>query len=244
MKKKTIPGKEVEPDQASFYRYNGEIHFTADGTSYVGDLVIPVAARFIVIFSHGIGSSRHSVRNHKVAHLLNKKKIATLLVSLDKVEESLFNHGHSIQYLVNHLRAITRWVRHDSLTHHLAIGYFGASAGAAVALAAAAHEKGIVSAVVCRGGRPDLAMTELDKVDMPVLLLIGSKDDDGIAMNEWAAEHLHSHAEIKIIDGASHLFEEKGKLREVADIASDWFRIHMTEEHERSLETMRTMRLA
>jgi len=87
-------------------------------------------------------------------------------------------------------------------------------------------------------------MTELDKVDLPVLLLIGSRDDDGIAINEWASEHLHSHAEVRIIDGASHLFEEKGKLREVADIASQWFFAHLVEEHERSQDNARQFRLA
>lgn len=229
---------------ASTFRYNGEIHFTADGSSYVGDLMVPMHARFIVIFSHGIGSSRHSVRNRKVAHFLNKKNIATLLVSLEKVEESLYIHGHSIQYLVDHLRAITRWVHHDSLTHHLAIGYFGASTGAAVALAAAAHEKGTVSAVVCRGGRPDLALEELGKVDIPVLFLVGSRDKEGLALNEWASEHLHCYNETKIINDASHLFEERGKLKEVADIAAEWFRDYLPGKHEKTLETARALRLS
>ena len=220
MKKKLV--KSEEPTQSSPYKYNSEIHFSADGNHYVGDLTIPTYARMIVIFSHGIGSSRHSVRNHKVAYYLNKRGVATLLVSLETVDQSLFSHGHKIQYLVDHLRAITRWVRHNTLTHTLAIAYFGASTGAAIALAAAAHEKGIVSGVVCRGGRPDLAMEELRRVQIPVLLIVGSNDPEGLELNEWAAAHLGRAGEIMVIEGASHLFEERRKLKEVAFITADW----------------------
>ncbi|MFI5135276.1 MAG: dienelactone hydrolase family protein [Chitinophagales bacterium] len=241
MKKQITVNPREEENTKESYKYNGEIRFTADGSIYVGDLVIPTHARTIIIFSHGIGSSRHSVRNHKVAHYLNKKNIATLLVSLEKVDESLFRHGLSIEYLVDHLRAITRWVHHNLLTHHLAIGYFGASTGAAIALAAAAHEKGTVDAVVCRGGRPDLAMEELEKVSMPVLLIVGSEDKEGIALNEFASEHLNTQKELRIVDGASHLFEERGKLKVVANLAADWYHTHLLEEHERALETIRAV---
>jgi len=241
MKKQITFNTQEEINADESFKYNGEIRFTADGSSYVGDLVIPIHARTIVVFSHGIGSSRHSVRNHKVAHYLNKKNIATLLVSLEKVDDSLYRHGLSIDYLVDHLRAITRWVHHNMLTHHLAIGYFGASTGAAVALAAAAHEKGTVGAVVCRGGRPDLAMEDLEKVGMPVLLIVGSEDKEGVAINELALEHLKTLKEIKVVNGATHLFEERGKLKIVADLAAEWFHSHLLVEHERALESLRAI---
>lgn len=237
MKKKQI--KLPEPGQTPLFRYEGEVRFSADGNHYVGDLVIPMHARMIVIFSHGIGSSRHSVRNHKVAHYLNKHQIATLLVSLETVEQQLFSHGHKIQYLVDHLRAITRWVRHSTLTHTLNIAYFGASTGAAIALAAAAHEKGIVSGVICRGGRPDLAMDDLKKVQLPVLLVVGSDDTEGIELNEWAALHLGRAGEVVIVEGASHLFEERGKLKEVARITSAWLNQVMKKEEEAPVSVAR-----
>lgn len=237
MKKQQV--KTEEPGQAPMYRYNGEIHFTADGNHYVGDLVIPPHARMIVLFSHGIGSSRHSVRNHKVAYYLNKQSIATLLVSLETVDQSLFSHGHRLGYLVDHLRAITRWVRHNSLTHTLSISYFGASTGAAIALAAAAHEKGTVAGVICRGGRPDLALDELRKVQIPVLMIVGSEDGEGIELSEWAASHLGRAGEVIIVNGASHLFEERGKLKEVARLSSEWLAKVLKKEEELPMEVVR-----
>jgi dienelactone hydrolase len=174
------------------------------------------------------GSSRHSIRNTRVAHYLNEQNIATLLVSLETIDESLMHHGRSIQYLVDHLTAVTKWVRKSPLTRDLNVGYFGSSTGAAVALAAVARGKKFADTVVCRGGRPDLVIEELHKVQIPVLLIVGADDKEGIALNELAFDHLKCRKEMKIVQGASHLFEEKGKLKEVALMAGKWFHHHLT----------------
>ena len=193
-----------------------------------GDLVIPENATGIVVFSHGSGSSRFSSRNRMVAELLQKQNIATFLFDLlteeeDRVYESRFN----IDLLTNRLIETTQWLLENGDTKKLAIGYFGASTGAASALRAAAYFKKNIKAVVSRGGRPDLAITELPQVTAPTLLIVGGLDVSVITMNKMAYDQLESTKDMKIVEGATHLFEEPGKLLEVADLAIDWYKKYL-----------------
>lgn len=195
-----------------------------------GDLVIPENATGIVVFSHGSGSSRFSSRNRMVAELVQKQNIATFLFDLlteeeDRVYESRFN----IDLLANRLIETTQWLMENEDTKRLAIGYFGASTGAASALRAAAHFKEAIKAVVSRGGRPDLTITELPQVTAPTLLIVGALDVPVIAMNKMAYDQLESIKDMKIVEGATHLFEEPGKLLEVADLAIDWYKKYLTQ---------------
>jgi putative phosphoribosyl transferase len=193
-----------------------------------GDLVIPENATGIVVFSHGSGSSRFSSRNRMVAELLQKQNIATFLFDLlteeeDRVYESRFN----IDLLTNRLIETTQWLLENGDTKKLAIGYFGASTGAASALRAAAYFKKTIKAVVSRGGRPDLAITELPQVTAPTLLIVGGLDVPVITMNKMAYDQLESTKDMKIVEGATHLFEEPEKLLEVADLAIDWYKKYL-----------------
>lgn len=195
-----------------------------------GDLVIPENATGIVVFSHGSGSSRFSSRNRMVAELVQKQNIATFLFDLlteeeDRVYESRFN----IDLLANRLIETTQWLMENEDTKSLAIGYFGASTGAASALRAAAHFKEAIKAVVSRGGRPDLTITELPQVTAPTLLIVGALDVPVITMNKMAYDQLESTKDMKIVEGATHLFEEPGKLLEVADLAIDWYKKYLTQ---------------
>lgn len=194
-----------------------------------GDLVIPENATGIVVFSHGSGSSRFSSRNKMVAELVQKQNIATFMFDLlteeeDRIYESRFN----IDLLANRLIETTQWLMENEDTKSLAIGYFGASTGAASALRAAAHFKEAIKAVVSRGGRPDLTITELPQVTAPTLLIVGGLDVPVISMNKMAYDQLESIKDMKIVEGATHLFEEPGKLLEVADLAIDWYKKYLT----------------
>ncbi|MEU5995325.1 dienelactone hydrolase family protein [Spirillospora sp. NPDC047418] len=195
-----------------------------------GDLSIPDGATGVVLFAHGSGSSRLSPRNRAVAEGLNAAGIGTLLIDLltqheDEVDRVTAALRFDIELLTLRLiGAIDRLA--DGLesaphTAGLPIGLFGASTGAAAALAAAAARPRI-GAVVSRGGRPDLAGPSLPRVQAPVLLIVGGRDPEVLALNEKAAEHL-DRSEIHIVSGATHLFEEPGALEEVTMQAADWF---------------------
>jgi dienelactone hydrolase len=192
-----------------------------------GNLTVPNEPDILVIFSHGSGSSRFSPRNNHVAGILNKNNIATLLTDLlteneDKDYENRFN----IDLLTERLISVTNYVSELSDLKNLPLGYFGASTGAASALKAAARLSKI-NAVVSRGGRPDLANSKLMEVKAPTLLIVGGFDTDVIIMNEHAYSKLKCEKEIVIVKGATHLFEETGKLDEVADLAMSWFKNHL-----------------
>ncbi len=194
-----------------------------------GDLVIPENATGIVVFSHGSGSSRFSSRNRMVAELIQKQNIATFMFDLlteeeDHITENRFN----IDLLANRLIETTQWLMENEDTKSLAIGYFGASTGAASALRAAAHFGKTIKAVVSRGGRPDLTIADLPLVTAPTLLIMGGLDVPVITMNKMAYDQLESIKDMKIIEGATHLFEEPGKLLEVADLAIDWYKKYLT----------------
>lgn len=196
-----------------------------------GDLTIPPDARGTVLFAHGSGSSRHSPRNRYVAGVLNGAGLATLLLDLltpeeERVDVVTREHRFDIVLLAERLGGATRWLEQEEGTHALAVGYFGASTGAAAALvAAAAHPE--VRAVVSRGGRPDLAGAALPHVQAPTLLIVGSRDEQVIALNEQARAAMPAPVKLEIIPGATHLFEEPGTLERVAELASAWFVRHM-----------------
>lgn len=197
-----------------------------------GRLVIPQDAQGLVLFAHGSGSGRMSPRNQHVARLLEDQGLATLLVDLLTAEEEAldnltrqfrFNIGMLTQRLVD----IVDWIAQQSSTRALRIGCFGASTGAAAALAAAAERPGLVHAVVSRGGRPDMAGPFLPLVRAPTLLIVGGKDELVIELNREALEKLTSEKKLVIVPDATHLFEEPGTLDEVARLAADWFADHL-----------------
>lgn len=188
-----------------------------------GELTMPPEAKGIVIFSHGSGSSRFSSRNKWVAGQLLQHHIGTLLFDLLTEEEDMhYSNRFNIPMLSDRLVAVTEWLEAMPVAGGCGIGYFGASTGAASALNAAAILPQ-VKAVVSRGGRPDMAMRMLPLVRVPVLLIVGSLDYEVIELNRKAYDALNCEKQLKIIDGATHLFEEPGTLAKVADEAILWF---------------------
>jgi putative phosphoribosyl transferase len=192
-----------------------------------GELVIPENAIGLVLFSHGSGSSRFSPRNNVVAEILRKKRIGTLLFDLLTIgEDTIYSSRFDIELLSHRLIEATKWVKRQDACKNLDIGYFGASTGAASALNAAAELGDHIRAIVSRGGRPDLALDQIEKVKAPVLLIVGGNDEPVISMNKMAFDKLKCEKELKIIPGATHLFEEEGKLNEVAKISANWFQTY------------------
>lgn len=197
-----------------------------------GILRIPAGARGIVVFAHGSGSSRFSSRNQAVAKHLNQAGLATLLFDLLTAEEHQRDQQtrelrFDIPLLSKRLAEAVRWLADQSDTRELVPGLFGSSTGAAAALIAATEEPERVKAVVSRGGRPDLAGDALPKVKAPSLLIVGGLDTQVIEMNRDAASQLSCEHQVKIVEGATHLFEEPGKLEEVQELAADWFKNHL-----------------
>lgn len=189
-----------------------------------GKLIIPENAIGLVIFSHGSGSSHLSPRNNFVAVLLQQKGLATLLFDLlTEEEDRIYENRFNIDLLTKRLIAVTQWVQQQEETKDLPIGYFGASTGAASALRAAAFFDQEIKAVVSRGGRPDMALQDINKVTAPTLLIVGGLDEVVIGLNEKAYQKLQCERKLEIIPRASHLFEETGKLQEVADTSANWF---------------------
>lgn len=197
-----------------------------------GDLNLPEGSRAVVLFAHGSGSSRRSSRNRYVASSLNEAKLATLLIDLltpdeDAIDAHTARLRFDIDLLAERLVEATAWLTQDFDTRHLPIGFFGASTGAAAALVAAAERPDVVSAVVSRGGRPDLAGPALTRVRAPTLLIVGGNDFQIIQLNRAALAQLRCEKELVIVPGATHLFEEPGALGEVARLAREWFRRHL-----------------
>ncbi|MBL6750249.1 MAG: dienelactone hydrolase family protein [Nevskia sp.] len=200
-----------------------------DATVY-GDLAVPPQARGLVVFVHGSGSSRHSSRNRFVAEQLQQRGFATLLFDLLTEEEDRdYTRRFDIPLLTRRLLDVTAAVRSGTLLPGpLPIGYFGASTGAAAALNGAAEPGAQVCAVVSRGGRPDLAMAQLAQVRAPTLLIVGGDDHDVLRLNQSAYARLAGTRKLAVVPGATHLFEEPGKLEQVARLAGDWFVRHCT----------------
>ena len=189
-----------------------------------GILHIPDHAKGLILFSHGSGSSRLSPRNNYVASLLQRANFGTFLFDLltDK-EDQTYENRFNIELLTDRLIEVTEWIRMQYDTTDLSLGYFGASTGAASALIAASEFGTVIKAVVSRGGRPDLAMSFLGQVISPTLLIVGGDDRGVIELNRLALSKLTSIKKLEIVRGATHLFEEPGKLEKVAVLAKEWF---------------------
>lgn len=193
-----------------------------------GDLALPGMPFGVVLFAHGSGSGRLSPRNRYVAHRLNRAGLATLLLDLlTPAEESDRTNVFDVPLLAARLAHATRWIRSRPETASLPLGYFGASTGSAAALWAAAEPDATVAAVVSRGGRPDLAAERLRAVRAPTLLIVGGDDRVVLRLNEEALELLPGERRLTVVPGATHLFEEPGTLEQVAELAAEWFRMHL-----------------
>jgi len=197
----------------------------AGSVTLYGNLTIPQSARAVVLFAHGSGSSRHSPRNRYVARVLNEVKLATLLIDLLTLHEEVVDARTAhlrfdIDLLAERLVDATDWLTQFPDTKGFPIGYFGASTGAAAALAAAAVRPDAVGAIVSRAGRPDLAGAALPRVRAPTLLIVGEDDEQVLELNR-------TEKQLAIVPGATHLFEEPGALDEVARLARKWFQRHL-----------------
>ncbi|MFJ8722430.1 dienelactone hydrolase family protein [Streptomyces sp. NPDC093269] len=197
-----------------------------------GDLVVPGNVPAVILFAHGSGSSRLSVRNRAAAAELHKAGLGTLLLDLlsereEREDAATARHRFDIPMLSRRLVAALEWLAQEPNTRNLPAGLFGASTGAAAALMAAAEQPERVYAVVSRGGRPDLAGDALERVTAPVLLVAGGADEAVLGLNREAAERLSAPHEIHVVPGATHLFPEPGALEEVAEVAGQWFLDHL-----------------
>ena len=213
-----------------------EVTVTADGVRLGGRLTLPDAATGVVAFAHGSGSSRHSTRNRFVAAGLHRAGLGTLLFDLlTDEEEADRGNVFDIALLAGRLLAATRRLREEPGVEGLAIGYFGASTGAAAALWAAADPAADAAArpaaVVSRGGRPDLAGPRLPAVTAPTLLIVGGADDLVLGLNRDAQARLRCENRLEVVPRATHLFEEPGTLERVTELARDWFTDHMAPAH-------------
>ncbi len=221
-----------------------EVTIECGGVWLNGNLAVPKDATGIVLFVHGSGSSRHSPRNRFVARTLQAEGMATLLFDLltqeeERVDQVTAQHRFDIQLLADRLIGATQWVMLYPELVEMKIGYFGASTGAAAALIAAAEHPHAISAVVSRGGRPDLGGDALQHVQAPTLLIVGGEDTAVIEMNREALAKLGCPLKkLVIVPGATHLFEEPGTLEEVAGIAAEWFALHLSTEQRKPKVSM------
>jgi putative phosphoribosyl transferase len=203
-----------------------EVTIPVGKTEVAGQLIIPKGAQQVVIFAHGSGSSRFSPRNQMVAGFLQQRKLGTFLFDLLTKEEDIdYNNRFNIELLAQRLLTATEWLQGRENTQGLYYSYFGASTGAAAALIAASL-KPQITAVVSRGGRPDLAMESLASVKSPTLLIVGSKDHDVLQLNHQAFDRLTAQKQLVEVEGATHLFEEPGAMEEVCRLAANWFEDH------------------
>jgi len=197
----------------------------SDGVALPGDLTIPGQAIAVVVFAHGSGSSRRSPRNVRVADRLHREGLGTLLFDLlTDAEAEDRRKVFDIELLARRLGAAVGWVR--SGLDGLPVGLFGASTGAAAALVVAAGTPNI-TAIVSRGGRPDLAGEALERVTAPTLLIVGGRDRQVLELNRAAQARMRCETRLEIVPGATHLFEEPGGLDRVAELAAAWFTDHV-----------------
>ena len=205
-----------------------DVQIPAEAGDLEGRLVIPENAIGVVAFAHGSGSSRHSPRNRAVAEGLHEQSLATLLFDLLTPEEhetdvETREFRFDIPRLADRLSQAVDWLSQQDETAGLPIGLFGASTGAAAALITAADRPEKVQAIVSRGGRPDLADQALPRVQAPTLLIVGGRDEQVLELNRQASQQMSAPAQIEVVAGATHLFEEPGKLEEVTRLAGEWF---------------------
>lgn len=216
-----------------------ELAIQVDGSVLHGTLSLPRGQPLgLVIFAHGSGSSRFSSRNRFVANVLNEANLATLLFDLLTEEESVVDQVDSrlrfnIPMLAQRLSGVVNWAQSDPMLQMLRVGLFGASTGAAAALMTAAQLPDMVAAVVSRGGRPDLADQALTRVQAPTLLIVGGQDHPVLEMNRHAAARMVAQVHTSIVPHATHLFEERGALEQVAELARDWFVQHLSGAQQR-----------
>jgi putative phosphoribosyl transferase len=208
------------------------VRVSTDSVVLEGNLAVPDSARGVVLFAHGSGSGRHSPRNRYVARMLREDGLATLLIDLltaaeEEVDLQTRHLRFDIGLLAERLGGATEWFAWNPDTRNLRVGYFGASTGAGAALVAATEHPESVSAIVSRGGRPDLAGAALPRVAAPTLLIVGGNDFPVIDMNQEALEQMRTEKRLEIVPGATHLFEEPGALEQVARLAADWFVRHL-----------------
>lgn len=211
---------------------NMMLQIPAGDVTLAGDLEVPENARGLVLFAHGSGSSRRSPRNQAVAETLRESRLATLLFDLltpdEEVEEAYSAHlRFDIEMLSLRLALVTEAIASDPRSGNLGLGYFGASTGGAAALRAAAGLGSIIGAIVSRGGRPDLAGEALAYVTAPTLLIVGERDEEVLRLNEQAYAQLACEKSLAVVPRATHLFQERGALEEVARLAAEWFRKHL-----------------
>lgn len=205
------------------------VEIAADAVDLPGDLTPAAGSSGIVLFAHGSGSSRHSPRNRMVARDFQEAGLGTLLFDLltpeeEQVDERSRRHRFDIPLLASRLISATDWLLRQPAGRERAIGYFGASTGAAAALVAAAERPNVVSAVVSRGGRPDLAGAALSRVRAATLLIVGGADYPVLPLNKAALDQIAApDKRLEVVAGATHLFEEPGALEVVAHLATAWF---------------------
>jgi putative phosphoribosyl transferase len=193
---------------------------------------VPAEPQGLVLFAHGSGSSRLSPRNRSVAGVLEDARLATVLFDLLSEEEALERANvFDIGLLASRMADAVAWARGQPALTDLPLGFFGASTGAAAALVAASRLGEAVSAVVSRGGRPDLAGARtLRDVSAPTLLIVGGRDDTVLELNRHALAELGGESRLEVVAGATHLFEEAGALERVAELATGWFVTHLAHE--------------
>lgn len=219
-------------------KFSRTIEVTVEDKILLGELCIPADSSSLVIFSHGSGSNRLSKRNYFVAKKLQEKQISTLLFDLlTKEEDEKYENRFNIDLLTTRLIAVTNYIRSLPECGEMQIGYFGASTGAASALKAAAALPDKIKAVVSRGGRPDLAMGILTRVKAPTLLIVGDLDFEVLFLNSQVYKTLTCPKKLDVIIGATHQFEEPGKLDEVASHALQWFSTHLSKIKSIKLQT-------
>jgi putative phosphoribosyl transferase len=205
-----------------------EVEVQAGPVLLCGHLTVPEVLRGLVVFAHGSGSSRHSPRNRFVAAVLNESGLGTLLLDLLMPhEEFVRTQVFDVELLADRLSEVTRWLRSQPEADDVGVGYFGASTGAGAALRAAAHPDADINAVVSRGGRPDLAGPHLAEVRAPTLLIVGGQDAVVLELNRQAQAQLRCENDLVVVPRATHLFEERGALEDVARLARDWFVRHL-----------------
>ncbi len=205
-----------------------DVDINVNGNILRADLRVPTKTYALVLFAHGSGSGRLSPRNRFVAERLNEANVATLLLDLLTAEEEHIElHTRHLRFdiglLTDRLSGATDWLKLEADLRGYPVGYFGASTGAAAALASSVRHPSVVQAVVSRGGRPDLAADTLARVTAPTLLIVGGLDSEVIDFNNKAMSKMRCETRLEIIPGATHLFEEAGKLEEVSQLAADWF---------------------